>query len=91
VISGGADINGDALHASLGLPPSLAVDTARVGKLQITVTRHLRGTVFFWVTYIFQSADSLSLLYLRALGGATLVLVPSSQILMKWIEFGLTF
>ncbi|EES12901.1 hypothetical protein BDA96_06G246600 [Sorghum bicolor] len=31
------DINGDALHASLGLPPALAVDTARVGKLQITL------------------------------------------------------
>jgi len=31
------DINGDSLHASLGLPPALAVDTARVGKLQITV------------------------------------------------------
>jgi hypothetical protein len=34
---GDADINGDALHASLVLPPSLAVETARVGKLQITV------------------------------------------------------
>ncbi|KAL6844544.1 hypothetical protein ACP4OV_026217 [Aristida adscensionis] len=31
------DINGDALHASLGLPPALAVDTARVGKLEITL------------------------------------------------------
>ncbi|CAN6277009.1 unnamed protein product [Urochloa humidicola] len=31
------DIDGDALHASLGLPPALAVDTARVGKLQITL------------------------------------------------------
>uniref|UniRef100_A0A0D9ZR41 Uncharacterized protein n=1 Tax=Oryza glumipatula TaxID=40148 RepID=A0A0D9ZR41_9ORYZ len=31
------DINGDALHASLVLPPSLAVETARVGKLQITL------------------------------------------------------
>ncbi|XP_015692239.1 uncharacterized protein LOC102699586 isoform X2 [Oryza brachyantha] len=31
------DINGDALHASLGLPPALAVETARVGKLQITL------------------------------------------------------
>ncbi|XP_062184200.1 uncharacterized protein LOC133888099 isoform X2 [Phragmites australis] len=31
------DINGDALHASLGLPPALTVDTARVGKLQITL------------------------------------------------------
>ncbi|KAL6651988.1 hypothetical protein ACP70R_010913 [Stipagrostis hirtigluma subsp. patula] len=31
------DINGDALHASLGLPPALAVETARVGKLEITL------------------------------------------------------
>ena len=35
--AGVPDINGDALHASLGLPPALAVDTARVGELQITV------------------------------------------------------
>ncbi|CAN6240991.1 unnamed protein product [Urochloa humidicola] len=31
------DIDGDALHASLGFPPALAVETARVGKLQITL------------------------------------------------------
>ncbi|KAH0453337.1 hypothetical protein IEQ34_017661 [Dendrobium chrysotoxum] len=31
------DINGDALHASLGLPLALNVTTARVGKLEITV------------------------------------------------------
>ncbi|KAF7003874.1 hypothetical protein CFC21_019151 [Triticum aestivum] len=31
------DINGDALHASLGLPPALTVERARVGKLQITL------------------------------------------------------
>ncbi|XP_010267791.1 PREDICTED: uncharacterized protein LOC104604912 isoform X2 [Nelumbo nucifera] len=29
------DINGDALHASLGLPPALNVMTAKVGKLEI--------------------------------------------------------
>ncbi|PWA56832.1 hypothetical protein CTI12_AA415010 [Artemisia annua] len=29
------DINGDALHASLGLPPALNVKTAKVGKLEI--------------------------------------------------------
>ncbi|KAF5948784.1 hypothetical protein HYC85_014741 [Camellia sinensis] len=29
------DINGDALHASLGLPPALNVTTAKVGKLEI--------------------------------------------------------
>ncbi|XP_068669040.1 uncharacterized protein [Aristolochia californica] len=29
------DINGDALHASLGLPPALNVATAKVGKLEI--------------------------------------------------------
>ncbi|KAL7103507.1 hypothetical protein ACP275_08G183600 [Erythranthe tilingii] len=29
------DINGDALHASIGLPPALNVTTARVGKLEI--------------------------------------------------------
>lgn len=32
------DINGDALHASLGLPPALHVTTARVGKLEIIVS-----------------------------------------------------
>lgn len=31
------DINGDVLHASLGLPPALNVATARVGKLEITL------------------------------------------------------
>lgn len=31
------DINGDALHASLGLPPALNVTTAKVGKLEIIV------------------------------------------------------
>ncbi|XP_020694269.1 uncharacterized protein LOC110108097 isoform X1 [Dendrobium catenatum] len=31
------DINGDALHASLGLPLALNVTTARVGKLEITL------------------------------------------------------
>ncbi|KAJ3693633.1 hypothetical protein LUZ60_009113 [Juncus effusus] len=31
------DINGDALHASLGLPPAINVTTARVGKLEITL------------------------------------------------------
>ncbi|KAK8966517.1 hypothetical protein KSP40_PGU008134 [Platanthera guangdongensis] len=31
------DINGDALHASIGLPLSLNVSTARVGKLEITI------------------------------------------------------
>ncbi|KAL0909547.1 hypothetical protein M5K25_020425 [Dendrobium thyrsiflorum] len=31
------DINGDALHASLGLPLALNVSTARVGKLEITL------------------------------------------------------
>nr|XP_025643728.1 uncharacterized protein LOC112737821 isoform X2 [Arachis hypogaea] len=29
------DINGDALHASVGLPPALNVATAKVGKLEI--------------------------------------------------------
>ncbi|KAA8526938.1 hypothetical protein F0562_008833 [Nyssa sinensis] len=31
------DINGDALHASLGLPPALNVSAAKVGKLVITL------------------------------------------------------
>ncbi|XP_020277117.1 uncharacterized protein LOC109851412 isoform X2 [Asparagus officinalis] len=31
------DINGDVLHASLGLPPALNVATAKVGKLEITL------------------------------------------------------
>lgn len=32
------DINGDALHASMGLPPALNVATAKVGKLEIIVS-----------------------------------------------------
>lgn len=43
-LAGVPDINGDALHASLGLPPALAVDTARVGKLEITVRCPLPST-----------------------------------------------
>ncbi|XP_022154942.1 uncharacterized protein LOC111022086 [Momordica charantia] len=31
------DINGDALHSSMGLPPALNVTTARVGKLEIVL------------------------------------------------------
>ncbi|XP_061341796.1 uncharacterized protein LOC133288116 isoform X1 [Gastrolobium bilobum] len=31
------DIDGDALHSSVGLPPALNVATARVGKLEITL------------------------------------------------------
>ncbi|KAL0311057.1 UNVERIFIED_CONTAM: hypothetical protein Sangu_2400400 [Sesamum angustifolium] len=31
------DINGDALHASVGLPPALNVNTAKVGKLEIVL------------------------------------------------------
>ncbi|KAL2247588.1 uncharacterized protein LOC105176724 [Sesamum indicum] len=31
------DINGDALHASVGLPPALNVTTAKVGKLEIVL------------------------------------------------------
>ncbi|KAL8172404.1 hypothetical protein V2J09_024208 [Rumex salicifolius] len=31
------DINGDALHSSMGLPPALNVTTARVGKLEIAL------------------------------------------------------
>lgn len=31
------DINGEALHASAGLPPPLTVTTAKVGKLEIKV------------------------------------------------------
>lgn len=32
-----SDIDGDALHSSVGLPPALNVATAKVGKLEITV------------------------------------------------------
>lgn len=32
-----SDINGDALHSSIGLPPALNVTTAKVGKLEIMV------------------------------------------------------
>lgn len=32
------DINGDALHASMGLPPALNVAVAKVGKLEIIVS-----------------------------------------------------
>ena len=31
------DIDGDALHSSLGLPPAIHVTTAKVGKLEIVV------------------------------------------------------
>lgn len=33
----GADINGDALHSSVGFPPALNVTTAKVRKLEIMV------------------------------------------------------
>lgn len=33
------DIDGDALHSSIGLPPALSVTTAKVGKLEIMVSK----------------------------------------------------
>lgn len=33
-----SDINGDALHASMGLPPALNVTKAKVGKFEIIVS-----------------------------------------------------
>ena len=41
------DINGDAVHASLGLPPALNVTTAKVGKLEIMVGNFLVLSHFF--------------------------------------------
>lgn len=35
---GWIDINGDALHASMGLPPALNVAVAKVRKLEIIVS-----------------------------------------------------
>lgn len=32
-------IDGDALHSSIGLPPALSVTTAKVGKLEIMVSK----------------------------------------------------
>lgn len=48
------DINGDALHASLGLPPALNVTTAKVGKLEIIVSNfftHLIEQSKFGITF----------------------------------------
>lgn len=41
------DINGDALHASMGLPPALNVTTARVGKLEIMVSMFATRVIQF--------------------------------------------
>lgn len=38
VIKSSPDLNGDALHSSIGLPPALNVATAKVGKLEIMVS-----------------------------------------------------
>lgn len=35
------DISGDALHASLGLPPAITVSMAKSGKLEIAVCYNL--------------------------------------------------
>lgn len=35
------EINGDALHASMGLPPALNVTKAKVGKFEIIVSNFL--------------------------------------------------
>ena len=51
------DINGDALHASLGLPPALSVITAKVGKLQITVSQ-THNSLIIW-NYIVVATFSL--------------------------------
>ncbi|KAK9151914.1 hypothetical protein Syun_010223 [Stephania yunnanensis] len=37
VLLSNLDMNGDALHASVGLPPALNVATAKIGKLEITL------------------------------------------------------
>lgn len=40
-----SDINGDALHSSIGLPPALNVATAKVGKLEIMVCQFVALTI----------------------------------------------
>lgn len=44
-----ADINGDALHSSVGLPPALNVTTAKVGKLEIIVRHSFMLLIFFFL------------------------------------------
>lgn len=58
--SGVPDINGDSLHASVGFPATLTVTTAKVRKLEITVTR------IFWdlaKVFFFGVCDMLLIFY----------------------------
>lgn len=54
-----ADINGDALHSSVGLPPALNVTTAKVGKLEIIVRHSFMLLIFFFLNYEFIYSNSL--------------------------------
>jgi hypothetical protein len=47
-----SDIDGDALHSSVGLPAALNVASAKVGKLEITVEFELLF-VCYAVNYLF--------------------------------------
>ncbi|BAT89904.1 hypothetical protein LR48_Vigan08g077300 [Vigna angularis] len=41
------ELDGDALHSSLGFPPMLSVTTAKVGKLEIMVCRFSLSLISF--------------------------------------------
>jgi hypothetical protein len=41
-----SDLNGDVLHAAIGLPPTLEVTEARVGKLELKVWPSLNARSF---------------------------------------------
>lgn len=67
------DLNGDALHASVGLPPALNVTTAKVGKLEIIVsTLSYFGLHFIILNYQY-IFDILSLIYFLLLRSTWLV------------------
>lgn len=56
-----ADINGDALHSSVGLPPALNVTTAKVGKLEIIVRHSFMLLIFFFFNFNYEFIYSNSL------------------------------
>lgn len=49
----GLEINGDALHASMGLPPALNVTKAKVGRFEIIVSVILLIRLSFEINHRF--------------------------------------
>lgn len=71
-----ADINGEAIHASMGLPPALSVTTAKVGKLEIMVC----AVLTLLLSHLFSYWRNISLDWVGFVGIRTLLSLSISLV-----------